>query len=61
MLRKKKEEIEDKVLNSLNGILALAYNTSEYEKIHSEIKDIVRLLEKKGLIYPRKRRKMHNF
>ncbi len=48
-------QLEDQVLNPLNGILMLSYGSDTYKEIEQEIRRIVAVLEKKHLINKRLR------
>ena len=47
-------EMEDKLLNPLNSIIALTYNTSVSDSVALEIQRIITELEDKQLINPRR-------
>jgi len=50
------EKAEDEILNPLNDILSIAYDTREYDNIYKEIERLVNVLEYRGLIHPRKKK-----
>ncbi len=48
-------KLEDRILNPLNNILLLSYGNNVYRDVEKQIRQVIRVLEKKHLINKRRR------